>query len=221
MKNRIYITNRQKQIKLTDEHKNIIKKTVNAALRHEKIAFPCEISVTVTGEEDIRQLNSTHRGKDSVTDVLSFPLFEAEELKALTGVGEEPAAIGDIVLCAPRAYAQAQEYGHSFQREIAFLTVHSVLHLLGYDHEVSEEDDRYMNDTCETVLEGLGLTREYVGKAPEIAGETGDAALLDEDGGESDDEDAVQTGENTESTGRKKSLCCLFRQTRCAPALFV
>ena len=176
MKNKIYITNEQKTIRLTDEHKAVIKKAINAALRYEKVDLPCELSVSVVTEERIRELNRDYRKKDAVTDVLSFPLFEKDTLPKECD-SDEPIALGDIVLCAPRAYAQSVEFGHSFERELAFLTVHSVLHLLGYDHEVSEDDEKYMNDTCDAVLSSIGLTRDFEGKPVEllVSGEEGEA----------------------------------------------
>lgn len=174
MKNRIYINNDQNLIPVTEEYKKIIKKTVNAALRHEKAAFSAEVSVTFTDNEKIHELNLAHRGKDSATDVLSFPLFEKESLPK-DGGEQEYVPIGDVVISLEKARAQAEEYGHSFEREIAFLTVHSILHLVGYDHEVSEEDEKYMNDTCEKVLEKLGLTRDYIAEeAQEEAQEDGE-----------------------------------------------
>ena len=170
MKNKIYITNEQKKIHLTDKHKALIKKIIGAALKHENVTVPCELSVTVVDEERIRELNRDYRNKDAVTDVLSFPLFERGSVPTETENGE-PTALGDIVLCAPRAYAQSVEYGHSFERELCFLTVHSILHLLGYDHETSERDEQYMNETCDAVLSDAGLTRDYVGEPVELCGD--------------------------------------------------
>ena len=195
MKNRIYINNDQNLIPVTEEYKKIIKKTVNAALRHEKAAFSAEVSVTFTDNEKIHELNLAHRGKDSATDVLSFPLFEKESLPK-DGGEQEYVPIGDVVISLEKARAQAEEYGHSFEREIAFLTVHSILHLLGYDHEVSGEDEKYMNDTCEKVLEKLGLTRDYI---PEEAQEE-----AQEDG----EDDAVVIAREDMKTG---FICILGR----------
>ena len=151
MKNRIYISNNQNLIPVTEEYKKIIKKTINAALKYEKVEVPCEISVTFTDNEEIHKLNLAHREKDSATDVLSFPLFEKGEIPGEADEGEF-VVIGDVVISLERAKEQSESFGHSFEREIAFLTVHSILHLLGYDHEISEEDEKYMNDTCEEVL---------------------------------------------------------------------
>lgn len=179
MKNRIYISNIQKLIPVTEEYKKIIKKTVNAALRYEKVQIPCEISVTFTDNEKIHELNLSHREKDSATDVLSFPLFEKDELPEAVEEGEY-APIGDIVISLERAKEQAQSFGHSFEREIAFLTVHSILHLVGYDHEVSEEDEKYMNDTCEAVLTKLGLTREAVFEGVTDSDDSDETEIIEE-----------------------------------------
>ena len=161
MKNRIYINNEQSKIQATDEYKNIIKKTVNAVLKKEKVTVPCEVSVIFTDNENIKKLNSQYRKKDSETDVLSFPLFEKDSLPD-SPEPEEYLPIGDIVISLEKAESQAKSYGHSIEREIAFLTAHSVLHLLGYDHEISSDDEKYMNETCEAVLEKMGLDRNYV-----------------------------------------------------------
>lgn len=195
MKNRIYINNDQNLIPVTEEYKKIIKKTVNAALRHEKAAFSAEVSVTFTDNEKIHELNLAHRGKDSATDVLSFPLFEKESLPK-DGGEQEYVPIGDVVISLEKARAQAEEYGHSFEREIAFLTVHSILHLVGYDHEVSGEDEKYMNETCEKVLEKLGLTRDYI---PEEA---------QEEAQEDEEDDAVVIAREDMKTG---FICILGR----------
>ena len=195
MKNRIYINNDQNLIPVTEEYKKIIKKTVNAALRHEKAAFSAEVSVTFTDNEKIHELNLAHRGKDSATDVLSFPLFEKESLPK-DGGEQEYVPIGDVVISLEKARAQAEEYGHSFEREIAFLTVHSILHLVGYDHEVSGEDEKYMNETCEKVLEKLGLTRDYI---PEEA---------QEEAQEDEQEDAAVIAREDMKTG---FICILGR----------
>lgn len=128
-----------------------------------------EVSVVVTGDQEIRRLNRDYRGIDAPTDVLSFPLLEelGEQLPpgappgpqhALWTAGEVP-ALGDIVISLERAKAQAEEYGHSLQREIAFLTVHGLLHLLGYDHE-TEEPERVMRAKEEAILASLDLGRE-------------------------------------------------------------
>ena len=118
---------------------SLIKKAISAALAHEGVKTKCYVSVQLCDPAYIKELNATYRQKDSETDVLSFPLYEREELPQK---GE--AELGDIVISCARAKAQAQELGHSYHREVAFLAIHSTLHLLGYDHEISEEDDKDM-----------------------------------------------------------------------------
>ena len=115
------------------------------------------MSLTFTDNEGIRELNREYRGIDRETDVLSFPMYD------FAG-GEKPeppfpATLGDIVLSLEKAQAQADEYGHSFERETAFLCVHSTLHLLGYDHELSDDDDRDMRRRQDGIMEILKLSR--------------------------------------------------------------
>ncbi len=120
----------------------VVTKAVKAALEYEAFDQPSRISVTFTDNEGIRELNRIYRDKDAATDVLSFPQYDF-------AAGETPdpdffCSLGDIVLSLERARVQAQEIGHGYKREVAFLTVHSVLHLLGYDHELSPEDEEEM-----------------------------------------------------------------------------
>lgn len=115
-----------------------------------------EVSVVVTGDEEIRTLNREFRGIDEPTDVLSFPLEEWEGDPA-EGVPVGEILLGDVVISLERARSQADEYGHSLLRELGFLAVHGVLHLLGYDHE-TEDDRRAMREREEAVLSALGLT---------------------------------------------------------------
>ena len=119
----------------------------------------CEVSVSFVDGEEIRRLNADYRNVDRVTDVLSFPMYEgAEEVRAAE---EEPGQVllGDVVICVQRAEEQAAAYGHSFQREIIYLFVHSILHLLGYDH-MAEDEKRVMRTREEEVMEALGLPQE-------------------------------------------------------------
>lgn len=120
----------------------VVVKAVKAALEYEEFDQPSRISVTFTDNEGIRELNRIYRDKDTATDVLSFPQYDF-------AAGETPdpdffCPLGDIVLSLERARVQAKEIGHGYKREVAFLTVHSVLHLLGYDHELSPEDEEEM-----------------------------------------------------------------------------
>lgn len=126
-------------------------------MTYENFTQDVRVSITFTDNEGIRQLNKEYRNKDAATDVLSFPMYTWED-------DDQPEAdmaveLGDIVLSLEKADAQAKEYGHSFQRETAFLTVHSVLHLLGYDHERSEEEEKDMFRRQEEIMTKLGLKR--------------------------------------------------------------
>ena len=118
----------------------------------------CDISVTVTDNVHIHELNREYRGVDRPTDVLSFPMYSFTD-DDMPEEGPAPIVLGDIVISAERAKEQAVEYGHSFQREISFLTVHSVLHLLGYDHEVSEEAENEMFSLQDKIMDKLGILR--------------------------------------------------------------
>ena len=122
------------------------------------------IELIFVDEEEIRRLNNETRGMDKVTDVLSYPSLEDVKGQALSGkdypyeIDEEGnLLIGSIAICCQRAKEQAEEFGHSFEREIAFLTVHSMLHLLGYDHVNSEEEDAEMRRRQREILESMGL----------------------------------------------------------------
>ena len=114
-----------------------------------------EISVTFVSTEEIHELNKVYRGKDSVTDVLSFPQYESiEEMEAVDGV----LCIGDVVICPEQALLQADEFGHSGERELVYLFVHSIFHLLGYDH-IEEEDRTEMRAQEEKIMSQIGLLR--------------------------------------------------------------
>ena len=114
----------------------------------------CEVSFSFADEEEIRRLNAAYRDKDAVTDVLSFPQYD--DLRELDN--EEEICLGDVVICGRVARRQAEEYGHSYERELLYLFVHSILHLLGYDH-MEEEEKRQMRIREEYVMEKIGLTR--------------------------------------------------------------
>ncbi|MBE6582623.1 MAG: rRNA maturation RNase YbeY [Ruminococcaceae bacterium] len=151
----VFTRNEQKIETVTPSLRALTRRAVKAALEYEKVSFVPEVSVTYTDNEGIRELNAAHRNIDRATDVLSFPLFENEEL-AEASDGD---ALGDIVISLEKAREQANEYGHSFEREVAFLTVHSMLHLLGYDHEISEADEKEMFFRQEEILKTMGLLR--------------------------------------------------------------
>ena len=150
MKNRIYITNDQDKLPVDASLRALIRKAVNGALKYEKFEKIAEVSVTFTDDPKIHELNREYRDVDRPTDVLSFPMYSEED---------EDAVLGDIVISLERAQAQSLEYGHSFEREVAFLCVHSVLHLLGYDHETGEEDEREMFARQDEIMKMLEITR--------------------------------------------------------------
>lgn len=148
----VMIANEQSVITVTRELRALIRRAVAAALRYEQFEGAAEVSVTLVDNAGIHELNREYRNVDRPTDVLSFPLFDE--------VGENgKTVLGDIVLSLERASEQAEAYGHAFAREVAFLCVHSILHLLGYDHETSPEDEKDMFARQEAVLVEMGLTR--------------------------------------------------------------
>ena len=120
--------------------KYVIRKAIATALNYEGFEYDAELSVTLTDNKYIRNLNKQYRSKDKSTDVLSFPIYDFRNGDTPIDDGE-PVMLGDIVISIEKAKKQAAEIGNPFLVEIAFLTVHSVLHLLGYDHELGEEED--------------------------------------------------------------------------------
>ena len=153
---KIYFENNQDKELITYKLKMLIRRAVSAALEYEEIDEDCEVSITFCDNEKIRELNSKFRGIDKATDVLSFPLFDEEGDDLF--FPEIDCMLGDIVISLEKARSQAEEFGHSFEREAAFLAVHSVLHLLGYDHELSEEDDKDMRSRQSAIMEKIGLS---------------------------------------------------------------
>ena len=133
------------------ELKLAIRKAVEATLEHEDFIIPAEVSVTLTDNKHIRKINKKFRGVDKHTDVLSFPMYDFASGEA--EADEAPITLGDIVISLERAKKQAEEIGNSFITEVAFLTVHSTLHLLGYDHERGPEDDE---EQCRVQREIMG-----------------------------------------------------------------
>ncbi len=140
-----------------------LRKVIRTALAAEGVDFPCEVDVLVTGDAEIRDLNREARQVDKSTDVLSFPAFDLRpgELPgpedADPGTGLVP--LGDMMISMEHVAAQAKEYGHSIRRELAYLTVHSTLHLLGYDHVDEGPMKRQMRAREEAILGELGITR--------------------------------------------------------------
>lgn len=133
-----------------------MKKVINKAAQLYGLDT-AEVSVTLTNNDHIREINRNYRNKDAATDVISFALNEGEEPEIIDG--PEINMLGDIIISVERAMEQAEEYGHSLERELAFLTVHGMMHLLGYDH-IEEEDRIEMRKEEEYVLGHLGITRD-------------------------------------------------------------
>lgn len=154
---RVLGKNNQKHIHITKKMREIVKRCCIGTLYVEGYHDNFEVSVTYTDNLGIRELNRFYRGIDRETDVLSFPLMDSE------GFDIDPVSdscmLGDIVISVEKTIEQAIEYGHSFERELAFLTVHSMLHLLGYDHVNSEEEEKEMFERQEFILETLGFKR--------------------------------------------------------------
>ena len=153
----VYYENEQNAIPVTYKLKMLIRRAIEETLAYEQYGNDVEVSVTLTDGEGIRDLNLRFRGIDAPTDVLSFPLFDFEGETDEPPVDEIQNMLGDIVLNLERTTAQAEEFGHSFEREAAFLTVHSMLHLLGYDHETGEEDEADMRARQRDIMERMGL----------------------------------------------------------------
>ena len=151
---KVVITNKQKAVKIPTGIRMLVRRCCNAVLKLENFEGPAEISVTFTDNAGIRELNRQYRDKDIDTDVLSFPMGE----NGVWDVDMETGAkiLGDIVISMEKARDQAERYGHSFQREVGYLTANSMLHLLGYDHVDNLEKVR-MREKEELIMEQLGL----------------------------------------------------------------
>lgn len=151
----INIENRQSQVEMTDELISVLESTVMKVLEIEEIDRAGEVDISLVDETTIRDLNREHRGKDEVTDVLSFPQYEdLESLRRESGY----LVMGDVVLCTTRAMEQAERFGHSLEREMAYLVVHSLYHLMGYDH-LTPEEKAPMREKEEAALAAMGIGR--------------------------------------------------------------
>ena len=156
MKNiKVNIYDKQKAHKLPTGIRLLVRRACNATLIYEKFEGCAEIDVTFVDDMQIKEINLAHRNIDASTDVLSFPLGN----NGVYDINPETQAyqLGDIVISTEHAFSQAELYGHTIQREIAFLTVHSMLHLLGYDHENHGIDEAVMFEKQEEILTELGL----------------------------------------------------------------
>ena len=153
-----YLSNEQEKMTPPEDIEHLIEICTAAALEEEGIDDTAEVSVTLVDNEGIRELNREHRDIDRETDVLSFPLGDDDGYEV--DPDNDAIMLGDIVISLEKAAQQAEEYGHSYRREVAFLITHSLFHLLGYDHVNSEEEEKIMFGKQEKVLDKLGITRE-------------------------------------------------------------
>lgn len=159
----IVIENEQESLQVGDELINALKATIVSCLSYEGFGTPCEINVTLTDNEKIREINRQFRNIDAATDVLSFPMIDMHEGRIISSEGDTDLEnglllLGDLVISLEKASQQALEYGHTFTREVAFLASHGTFHLLGYDHMDSEQE-KNMFGRQEAVLEKLGFVR--------------------------------------------------------------
>lgn len=149
---------------ISDKNAALIRKVIRTALAAEGVTLPCEVDVSITDDAGIHEINLDMRNVDRPTDVLSFPVFDLtpgelpDEMDADPGTGLIP--LGDMVISMERVAAQAKEFGHSNRRELCYLVVHSVLHLLGYDHLDEGPQKAQMRAREEAILAELGITRE-------------------------------------------------------------
>lgn len=158
---RVIISNSQKEVKIPTGLRMLVRRCCNAVLRMENFQGAAEVSVTFANNEQIHELNKMHRNVDAPTDVLSFPM--GEDGKYDNDPATNAKILGDIVISMEKAVEQAERFGHTLQREVGYLTAHSMLHLLGYDHEEPLEKV-HMREKEELVMTQLGLpsTTSYV-----------------------------------------------------------
>jgi len=159
----ITIENQQNKVSVTEEMESLINNAVELSLELQGFAIPVEIGIFLVDDERIREINREHRNIDCSTDVLSFPMVDMYEGVINSDQGdydldEDALVLGDIVISLETAERQSEEYGHSFNRELAFLVTHGVFHLLGFDHMKPDEEKRMM-EKQESVLSKMGLTR--------------------------------------------------------------
>ncbi|NLK37860.1 MAG: rRNA maturation RNase YbeY [Epulopiscium sp.] len=154
----VLIDNRTQE-ELSLELEKAIEKVITESLIYEDFDRECEISVSIVDNEEIQQINHQFRGIDKPTDVLSFPQLSFTEGECADVNEKDEIILGDIIISLERAKEQAQEYGHSLKREIAFLTAHSMLHLMGYDHMEQEEEEEMFTKQKEILLQA-GFPRE-------------------------------------------------------------
>ena len=165
----IYVDNRQNKLEITDDFVERLIQVIEFALEEEEVDIKCEVSLLFVDNDEIKQINNDTRGINKETDVLSFPMLEYENKKVFKEIyknykfsqsdfdGEE-LVLGDIVISLEKALEQSKEFNHSYEREASYLVVHSVLHLLGYDH-MEDEEKNIMRTREEEILNKLSITR--------------------------------------------------------------
>ncbi len=146
------------------EYVKLIEKVVETCFKEEKLEKTnLYLNVILTNPEKIKNINKEYRNVDKATDVLSFPMFEKNEIESIINIGEnnpiKEDVLGDIIISIPKVIEQAAEYGHSVERELAYMVVHGFYHIMGYDH-IKEEDKKIMRPKEENILSKLKLTRE-------------------------------------------------------------
>lgn len=155
---KVIISNRQKEVKIPTGIRLLMRRCCEATLETEGITKRCEVGISFVSNAEIKEINRDFRNVDAVTDVISFPLGENGVYDRNPETGD--LMIGDMVISLQKAMQQAETYGHTLQREVAYLTVHSVLHLLGHDHVNGGLEQVHMREREETILAKLGLQRE-------------------------------------------------------------
>jgi metalloprotein, YbeY/UPF0054 family len=160
----ITIENEQDKIAIDRKIESIIEKTIKMCMKSEQLDKNYDVSVLIVDDEEIRSINKEHRNIDKSTDVLSFPMADFKDGQLISDEGDydlemDELILGDIIISAETAKRQAETYGHSFEREMAFLTAHSCFHLLGYDH-MEEDEEKVMFKKQEDILKEIGLPRE-------------------------------------------------------------
>lgn len=151
----VYYDDRQDNITITEAMKDLIEKSIKAVLKVEELDDDVEVSVSFVGDEEIRDLNRDYRGVDKSTDVLSFPMDDEFII--------DNRILGDVIINTRRVMEQAEELGHSHKRELSYLTVHSILHLLGYDH-MEDEDKKDMREREKLAMKELEIYRWFYEK---------------------------------------------------------
>lgn len=151
----VYYDDRQDDIEITKKIKSLVEKSIASVLKVEEIDDEVEVSVSFVGDEEIRDLNRDYRGVDRSTDVLSFPMDDEFII--------DKRILGDVIINTKRVMEQAEELGHSHERELSYLTVHSILHLLGYDH-IDDEDKKKMREREKLSMKELEIYRWFLWK---------------------------------------------------------